>query len=349
MSVKDPCHCDRHEWDHICETTRYTLQEIPCAECCGEFPCELTCECGVGSCCDETTDATKRDGEQETPLCQEMPFKRGGCRCLCDHLTKLQPGADCTEHLCEINEPCGLVRVDLRHAVPLACVELVPDPCNQWVFGKQIDACGPRRLVKRNGLLFDLIRGCDLTRICDIGWKDWHRRDAIPFKDFSLAFGKEGKGETEYVTNKFTVEFSRPVRLKTLQPDCFAITVMSVETEGGWWQVFRVPIVGLEMITKAGDPPNHVRGAKIVVDGAWVEDGLRGRRSVFLAGETTVEIEVRGDLIIDCNGQPVDANAVGLLAYPTGNGSPGGTFFSSFRVAAPEPDRPSSKESTDRH
>lgn len=145
------------------------------------------------------------------------------------------------------------------------------------------------------------------------------------------------------------MEFSRPVRLKTLQPDCFAITVMSVETEGGWWQVFRVPIVGLEMITKAGDPPNHVRGAKIVVDGAWVEDGLRGRRSVFLAGETTVEIEVRGDLIIDCNGQPVDANAVGLLAYPTGNGSPGGTFFSSFRVAAPEPDRPSSKESTDRH
>lgn len=349
VSVKDPCHCDRHEWDHICETTRYTLQEMPCAECCDEFPCELTCECGTGPCCEATTDATKRDGKQETPICQEMPFKRGGCRCLCDHLTKLQPGADCTEHLCEIKEPCGLVRVDLRNGVPLACVKLEQDDCKRWTFGTWTDACGPRRLVKRNDLLFDLIRGCDLTRICDIGWKDWHRRDAIPFKDFSLAFGKEGKGEAEYVTNKFTVEFSRPVRLKTLQPDCFAITVMSVETEGGWWQVFRVPIVGLEMITKAGDPPNHVRGAKIVVDGAWVEDGLRGRRSVFLAGETTVEIEVRGDLIIDCNGQPVDANALGLLAYPTGNGSPGGTFFSSFRVAAPEPDRPSSKESTDRY
>ena len=105
----------------------------------------------------------------------------------------------------------------------------------------------------------------------------------------------------------------------------------------------------LDAIIQAGDPPNHVRGARIVVDGAWVEDGLRGRRTVFHAGETTVEIEVRGDFIVDCNGQPVDTNAVGLLSSPTGNGSPGGTFFSSFRVATHEPDRSSSKESPDRH
>ena len=43
-------------------------------------------------------------------------------------------------------------------------------------------------------------------------------------------------------------------------------------------------------------------------------------------GETWVEIEVRGDFILDCNGQPVDANAVGRAAAPTGNGTPGGTL-----------------------
>jgi hypothetical protein len=81
-----------------------------------------------------------------------------------------------------------------------------------------------------------------------------------------------------------------------------------------------------------GDPAGHVRGARLVVDGSWFEDGFYGRHSVFYAGETSIEIEVRGDFIVDCNGQPVDANAVGLLTKPTGNGTPGGTFLSSLRV-----------------
>jgi hypothetical protein len=46
-----------------------------------------------------------------------------------------------------------------------------------------------------------------------------------------------------------------------------------------------------------------------------------------------VEIEVRGDLIIDCNGQTVDANPAGPVGTPSGNGAPGGTFLSSFIVA----------------
>ena len=45
-----------------------------------------------------------------------------------------------------------------------------------------------------------------------------------------------------------------------------------------------------------------------------------------------VEIEIRGDLILDCSGQPVDANSIGLQAAPTGNGTPGGTYFSTFKV-----------------
>jgi hypothetical protein len=86
--------------------------------------------------------------------------------------------------------------------------------------------------------------------------------------------------------------------------------------------------------TEADD---YVSTATIVVDGAWVEDGVRGRRSLFLGGETWIEIEIRGDFIVDCNGQTVDANAAGLSPGPTGNGSPGGTFISTFRVQAATP------------
>ena len=78
---------------------------------------------------------------------------------------------------------------------------------------------------------------------------------------------------------------------------------------------------------------------------------LGRRRAVRLAaasstGDTWVEIEVRGDFIVDCNGQPVDANAVGRRSAPTGNGTPGGTFLSTFRV---EPRPPSACAATLRH
>jgi hypothetical protein len=106
------------------------------------------------------------------------------------------------------------------------------------------------------------------------------------------------------------------------------MTIMSREEKDGWRQAFRVPIVKVDM-----KPGELVSRAAIVVDGAWVEDGLRGRSTVFLDSVTYVEIEVRGDFIVDCNGQAVDANAVGLSPGSTGNGTPGGTFVSSFQVA----------------
>jgi len=202
-----------------------------------------------------------------------------------------------------------------------------------------VEACGPRRLVKRNDLLFDLIRGCDLTRISRISWEPWHRsEEPVSFADFDDRFGKVSQNEEKYITD-FTVEFSRPVRKETLRrPDCFAFTVMSVEPEGGWRETLRVPIV--EINTDAFPSPDpsgdYVLGGSIVVDGAWLEDAVRGRKSRFVGAQAWVEIEIRGDYILDCNGQAVDANAVGLSAYPSGNGTPGGTFLSCFRVAPAE-------------
>jgi len=298
VQITDSCHCEHREWERTCETVRYSLRRVAYDECCREFQCDLKCECTTEPCCHKSY----------------VRHGRGGCRCLCEYLMQLQPGEE-SGPLRDIDDPCdGLLRVDERHGVPLACVSLVRDAYGHQTFG-EIEPCGPRRLVKRNDLLFDLINGCDLTRI-EIGWKDWHRRE-VHFKHFDEAFGAKGYDKPEYVT-RFWVTFSRAVRKHTVLPDCFAVTVLIGEREGGWWTVYRVPVTRVELSPDG-------RRATVVVDGAWVEDGLRGRRSIFIDTESWVEIEIRGDLIDDCNGQKVDAN---------GNGTPGGTFLSSFRVGA---------------
>jgi hypothetical protein len=332
--VEDSCRCKYREWDHVCESVRYSIKPIDCDKCCEGWDCELKCDCGAGECCggrrrdEKIEELIRRRNEKRVP--------RGGCRCICDHLIGLEFDADC-DHLCEIEEPCGgNVRVDIGNGVPLACVKVVVDSRDCPVFDEYLEVCGPRRLVKRNDLLFDLIRGCDLTRISDFGWKEWHRADdPVDFKDFSDALGPKGGQQSEYVSNKFWVRFSRPVRKETLRADCFAMTVLGAEREGGWWLGFRVPIVGVDTSDfgpEADDPPGHVRGAAIVVDGPWLDDAVRGRRTIFYGGETRVEFEVRGDLIVDCNGQTVDANSFGLIRVPTGNATAGGTFLSTFRV-----------------
>lgn len=340
VHVFDACRCEHVEWDHVCETVRYTLRNVLPDDCCAERPCELECECSEPSCLckDAPNDPQKPPKAQEKPYeaasaSTKPPRARGGAACLCEHLSQLAfQAAD----LCELNEACGKVRVDLGHGVPLACMKLVAavGNCGDWALGETLDACGPRRLVKRNDLLFDLIRGCDLTRIKRVGWENWHDKD-VSFDDFSDGMGDPGQAQDQYLTKSFWVEFTKPVQASTLRAECFAMTILSREAEGGWWQPLRVPIVGVNTTTVAPepkDPPHHVRSAKIIVDGAWVEDGLRGRRTVFDHGDVHVELEVRGDLILDCNGQAVDANAVELSVEPTGNGTPGGSYLTTFRV-----------------
>ncbi|HSK62508.1 MAG TPA: hypothetical protein VK893_01660 [Pyrinomonadaceae bacterium] len=346
--IEDSCRCKYREWDHTCETVRYSIKPIDCDECCGRWDCELDCDCGSGRCCggggrDDNKPYYENRRREEGGREEGKRQPRGGCRCICDHLINLPLGSDC-DHLCEIEEPCGNVRVDVLHGVPIACINIVNDADNCPILGDDMEVCGPRRLVKRNDLLFDLIRGCDLTRISDFGWKEWHREDQrIPFKDFSEAFGSTEIKPGQVVSEKFWVRFSRPVRANTLRADCFAMSVLSGEREGGWWTVNRVPIIAVDTRDfgpKEGDPPGHVYGARIVVSGKWLRDAVRGSHTIFANAKTRVEVEVRGDLIVDCNGQTVDANSFGLFRTQTGNDTAGGTFLSTFRLepAPPEPD-----------
>ncbi|MDR5761446.1 hypothetical protein [Caballeronia sp. LZ035] len=318
VTLRDPCSCERCEWNQICETVCYSLQRVDCAGCCIDHPCELTCDCGSGPCCETHADRTGAP-------------KRGGSQCLCEHLTALSPNPPC-ECLQDLDE---ITRADLCNGVALACVTLEPDArCGGWRLKSVFDACGPRRLVKRNDALYDLVRGCDLTTISAFGWESLvTEAQPASFDAFSKAFGPDGIDEPEYVTALFWVEFSRPVLAGTLLPSCFAITVIGPEDEGKWWGVQRVPIVAVQTDPVPGKDATgrYTRRATMVVNGGWLESAMRGRDSIFLDGVTHIEVQVHGDLIVDCNQQAVDCGARG--AVPAGSGVPGGTFLSVFTVA----------------
>lgn len=323
VQIKDSCSCGRQEWDHLCETVRYSLQRVPATACCAPQACELACGCAA--CCGDVA------GPRQAAA---AGVRDGAARCLCDHLTALSPGAECAA----LTEVSKRVRVDLHNGVPLACLALEQDECGQWRIARVIDACGPRRLVKRNDLLFDLIRGCDLTRISDIGWAPWHRAtDPIEWKAFDEYFGEVPNDDSDCLT-KFTVTFSRPVRIATLTPECFSMTFLIKQREGGWLVPMRAPITSLRHIDVSGEESELAGGAALMVSSGWVSDALRGKETEFGRRGVRVEIEVFGDFILDCNGQALDADARGRSPFPSGNGTPGGTFRSTFQLGA-KPER----------
>jgi hypothetical protein len=242
--------------------------------------------------------------------------------------------------------------VDLRHGVPLACLMLVNEEkgeCPGWRFSDWIESCGPRRLVKRNDVLFDLLQGCDLARISDTGWKQWHRTDEpMPWNSFERSWGTE-KEPGKHFTILWWVEFSHPIRENTVRPDCFSVYFMDYDEDTAWGQARYLPIVDVTTWAAPGTPDKHITRATLVVDSAWFHEAVAGRRTIFDDDRIQMVIEVNGNYMIDCNGQAPDLDNVGLPAAPTGNGSPGGIYRSHVLierrrgkedVPRPEPGKP---------
>lgn len=318
------CGCDKTEHNYICETLVFSLR-----------PAEERCPCGEPLC-------------PQCHCCQDScgSKARGPHSCLCHWSTSLDL-SDGGGPLCEWQA----YKVALCNRVDLACVTIdrnEDDECNPWYFRCIDDACGPRRLVKRNDLLYDLLRGCDLTRIEWISWGEWHRReDPVDWQEFE-------KRLHENDAAGFTVRFTGPVRIATLTTDCFAMSAYFPVEDSGWYAAFRVPLDQLKFAARGNDDPEGTtREVGIVVSQAWYHDEVCSHHVKFRDGPTTIEIEVRGDLIHDCNGQAVDANsnAFALSEDPVligaaipipkrgGNGTPGGSFLSVFRVNK-KPDMP---------
>ena len=313
-SLPDACCTTKTEKSYVCETALFSLRPL-CEECpCGEPDCPKHCRCGHGErCCGESG--------------------RGS------HLCCWSAQA---EGPCESSKPCHERGYDvfINDGVDLACV-CVREPAGRChpPKGHIEDDCGPRRIVKSNDLLYDLIRGCDLTRIECLSWGEWHRSPhPVPWEEFLNKLGAEVPSHHHGARRTgFAVEFSGPVKSETVRPDCFTF---AFTTGHAWRETLSAEIVEVILSGREEhDPPETARVATLCVSNDWMQEltchGSRVRRE-----GAEVWIEVRGDFILDCQGQAVDANARGFAlrgprceeVRPSGNGTPGGTLVSVFRV-----------------
>ena len=309
--IPDACGCDDPQKNYVCETAVFSLRTIATRRCpCGEEPCSRTCRCGAASSCGHGG--------------------RGPHACLCEWTAKAVD-ADAVR-LCEWRG----YRIDPAAGVPLACVvvEVRQGKCDLEIVGCIEDDCSPRRLVKNNDLLYDLIRGCDLARISWISWSQWHRSDEqMPWMHFESLF--DANGSTEFV-----VRFSQPILKKTLKRDVITISAVTTEQATGWRIARRIPVIDVDVTPEKGYlqqypelPSGTTNQMRVKVRPEWIRDEIEyGRESWLSQRDFRIEIEIYGDYILDCHGQAIDANPVGLRSAPTGNGSPGGTFRSTFRV-----------------
>lgn len=310
------CGTCRPEKNYLCETVVFSLTRVCDGKCpCEEKACQRKCACGGDSCCGAG---------------------RGPHACLCQWVTDTKVEGDTA--LCEWNDHA----LNPAAGVALACVVATKtdDKCAPGAFTVE-DDCSPRRVLKNNELLYDLIRGCDLTRIAWISWGNWHRKEElIPASEFLAMLGDKAK-EPDPVQTKLTVRFTGPVDAKTVTADCFAMKVIVPCSDTGWFET-RIANMTSPALAEptAGDPPGTTREATLCMNW-YCHDECTSRSSVFRKEGAVVQIEVVGDLILDCHGQAVDANARGFALVdkggdspiePSGNGTPGGTFVSAFRI-----------------
>jgi hypothetical protein len=312
------CDCDPPEKRHVCETVLYSLSELDDKECpCAERGCHRECACSAGPCrCNRGLRAHS---------------------CLCEWTRDVRT---CDERaLC----PWGGYLTDPSQPVPLACIEVLTstDKCNAIAVMTVEDDCGPRRLVKNNDLLFDLIRGCDLTRIVSLSWGKWHRNEnMMPWETFLEFLGTPNAGHPDIQTG-FTITFSKPIDAKTVTPDAFAIKFIVNHEDTGWIETRIAPVPSVYIADPApGDPIGTTREVTLRVDAGWYEE-VKSSRSKFRKEGAIVHLEVFGDYLQDCNRQAVDVNANGFAlrdwgngkpVQPSGNGTPGGLLVSIFRI-----------------
>jgi hypothetical protein len=260
---------------------------------------------------------------------------RGPHACVCHRL--MREDVDCAPPaLCEWNgywiDPCD--------GVPLACLTIGrgDDPCRP-IDIDVLDPCGPRRFVKSNDLLYDFIRGCDLTQISWVSWAAWHRRrELMPWRLFASLFhlNEHNPHDPKNGWTAFAVRFSAPVIIDTIRYDSIAMRAITIEQATDWRLIRRIPITHFDF-AQHGDaelPPGTTNQVRVHVSTDWIADEILGRSTWLTWDGFEIEFELDGFGILDCHRQPIDAEAIGLEAAPTGNGSPGGFYRSAFRVHA---------------
>ena len=348
VRIDDGCGEVVCEPNHICETVVFSLRaDTGCA------PFKVR----------DCTDLAPNPGQKPAEIPDDPPYvapkgDRGvgnlcrDCRVLPCHHEKEQ-GAGTACHYCRNSacrchfDPCcpprlstlGDCDIDFDAGVPLVYVTVKRGDC---------------RLVFTE--LTQIIGCCDLTAIKDIGWRNWHDRPGIeigrgPFFDMFVpsAAGLAAPTDPELeddidslpyrdkpvyppVDTHFWVCFTGPVQIASLIPDVMTMSLAQADSREAVWNVVLVPIIRLwRAPASPGDPPGTTRGFRPLVQHEfWRGEINRGVSSGFRR-RTFVEIRIHASAIVDWRGQALDGYSIGRH-LPTGNGSPGGDFVSSWRV-----------------
>jgi len=337
IRIDDGCGDARCEGNHVCETVVYSLTP--------------DCTHGLPDCqCQHEPHAPDKEGPRwshEPPASGDPHIAaihdRGPHDQLVDwSLARHDPHLCARPRLTRV----GHLEVALDDGVPIACVGIA-FACGKPHIAAPIDDHKSRRLAYPSNSLFDLIRGCDLTRIQDVGWHRWlpngHRR--VPFEQFAAMFvappraptgpkTKRGRTPRSPVDTKFWVSFSGPVQTSSLTPDVLAMTIVQRDTNEDVGTMYRVPIEAIAVAEPdPGDPAGTTRAFRPLVAARFWEGEINPDNSSGFEGDTLVEIEVRTGFIVDVRGQDV---AGGGRNVPTDGCVPGGRFLSSFVVLAEE-------------
>jgi hypothetical protein len=229
----------------------------------------------------------------------------------------IKAGKLCTKNGLRIS-PEGLILGVLKDVSLNTCKD---------VLAKKITCTDLRRIAKSNDLLYALQLRWDLTRITSISWNEWSNKKEISLTTFIDA-----------ASSGLSITFSKPIDVNRVTADCISVQFATSEgADSGWRHNYLAPVI----FNKPKDGSNK-NVLTFDFEQSWFEE-IKPASSIFKHEGATVTIEIYGDLILDENGLPVDANARGTGVpgnnFETGNGTPGGTFRSTFKVGAYNKDK----------
>lgn len=309
VRVSTSCDESECETNHICETVVYSLRQLHPEH----HPIRVL----------ECSDLEPKPGDEPGAVDCTRPHVDRVYSSSCGNLCLDDP-RDWGDRRFKPCEVCKLsnhddIRFDGGAGVGLAIVCFKLDDCNKLIFDEDVQ---------------QIVRGCELTRIKDVGWRNWHENPdiVVELDTFREMFVDPGEDESSPVDTRFWICFTAPVQIASLRRNVMSITMVQFDKNEEVLTVERVPIVGIWcQAPRPDDPAYTTRGFRPFIPNEYYQGELDKKAKSSLDNETLVEIRVEGDLIIDWAGRPIDANSI-AQHLPSGNGTPGGEFFSSWRV-----------------